>query len=41
MSTKNKKLHATAQLFIIMGHGSLVVTHDARDPSKNGDPFDP
>jgi len=23
-----------------MGHGSLAVNSDPRDPSKNGDPFD-
>jgi len=41
MSARNKKSQATAQLFHHHGsHGSLTVTHDPRDPSKNGDPFD-
>jgi len=41
MSTKNKKMQATAhQLFYHHGsiNGSLALTHDQCDPSKNGDP---
>ena len=42
MSTKNEKIASyCAVISSSWVNGSLAMTHDPRDPSKNGDPFDP
>jgi len=40
-STKNKNARYWAFMSLSWVNGSKVVSHDPRDPSKNGDPFDP
>jgi len=41
MSTKNTKIASyCAVISSSWVNGSLAVTRDPRDPSKNGDPFD-
>jgi len=42
MSSKIKKIASyCAIISSLWVNGSLAVTHDPRDPSKNDDPFDP